>query len=578
MIRKIYFAFVFAALLGTTSMAFAQNNNDSADDQAELKTGRYSGTFDVTSTPKKKVLATLEILSVQEDFGYLKLRANLIFALGHHGSHEYISYEYATVVFDPETKKLSFDDTNQELVLLNVTLDGSMLKGKFLSAANGAEGQFNLYFKRSFDLPPIGSQPTEFQDDSNRTLSEQRTLSAAEKAKTFLQDSEVIKILAGDYRGKCDKNDVALQLLTSRSRQGQAPGRRNPFGQYDISGSWGTMSSSERNLGMRKSSAFTSGTYDFFTGELTLSGHPKAISCLVKGDSILCGKCLLKRSSSDLYFSTPIPGSLAAQLEDPPYFKRAFTLDRSKYEEITSDPDPSEISGIYSGYLHNEHLNIYQKMRINISAYYHQYYENGPKTLVFNTLSQLYFLGGEEKISYRFNKRTWLLSNNAMMIQGDPETFAVIRDWRKNLIILDWYSQNYGRIGTVELTRDETPVLPSEFVQVSSMASHFLGPKLKLKLKAKLSGRKDYEMSNPYFPLDILGEMSLNIDPGIILPIETGAYDFYTGAVVIRTKSGNSLYGSMNDTGSGLRLFLSGVNWLSYPVFEMNFEEYSRVK
>lgn len=563
MIRKTYYAFLFATLLCFSSTSFALNNNDNGSDELKLKTGRYSGTLDVTSIPEKKVLATLEIFSVQESFGPLKQKASLILALGNYDSHEYISYEYETVVFDPETKKLSFDDTNQELLLLNVTFDGSLLKGNFLSSANGTEGQFTLYFRRSFELLPTASQANDLQSET--------------MAKPF-NNSEVVQTLAGDYRGKCDGNDVALQLLTSRSRQGLAPGRRNPFGKYDITGNWGTMKSSERDLGMRKSSAFSSGSYDFFTGELSLNGHPKPLSCLVKNDSLLCGKCLLRRSSASLYFSTPIKRPPESKANGPSYFKRDFTIDRSKYQEITSAPEPSEISGVYSGYLHHERLNIYQKMRVNISAYYFQFYENAAKMLVFNMLSQLYFSGGEEKISYHFNRRTWLIPSKPMIIRGEPETYGVVREWRKNLIIMDWYSRNYGRVGTVELTKNETPALPSEFIQVPSMASDFLGPKLKLKLNAKLSGRRDWETNNPYFPLDILGDIALNADPGILLRIETGAYDFYTGAVVIRNKNGNSLYGSMNEQGSGLRLFLPGVNWLSYPVFEMKFEEYSRLR
>ncbi len=552
---------------------------DGHHDSTKLKLGRYAGQLEVSSNGKK-INAVLDLFYAQVEDEYPKLKAILKLTLGGFGSAEYVSYVYENVLFDPQAKTISFEIAGQDLIISSTMLHGDMLMGKFLSTSSGASGAFDLYFVRSFEVapgdetkPPTAPQkPGEGDHGGDHGGGGH----GGGRGGRDLDSNSVpigassVQALSGEYRGQCQKEQIILQIETMRSR-GSGERDVNPFAQNRIVGSWGHAARGN-NLGMRKGSVYSSGTYDFFNGRLALSGKPSNLQCEVQGASMQCGACTLRRTSSFEEIYSP------AKAGEVPYSERNFKLNRSKYALIEGTPEPKVIDGTYRGYLHHEHLNQYQPVTMNVVSFYYQKLPHSPRQLYLSGSAEVNFdqvAASSEKLTYRIDRRPWLYSNGGMVLEGTGEAFGVVKEWRDGLVILDWYSRNFGRVGTIELLKGELPQLPQGLASVPSITGTFKGG-YSIELRAVPTDSTEKEPDNPYYPMFVSGT-TLAKGSEVAIAIKDGVYDFYSGALTFENQFENYFFGKRVNADQ-LKLFFTGNNEFAYPIIEMKFTDFYRAK
>ena len=587
--RLQLFAALIALVLSVTASAQhggGDHGGGHGDHNIQLNMGRYYGDFRVEGT-NRKIRGVLDLLYAQDELQYPKLKAILKLVVGPFNSHEYVGFEYDTVLFDPVGKTLTFDVADQDVVLSNVMVHGEMLMGEFRSSSSGASGSFEVNFLRSYELPPISTEPPDEPGDScmpgdpcdgdgNSNSGEPPDEGHGDhflkRLSANLRSGEFVDRLSGEYRGQCNRELIVLQLATHRSL-GPEGTARDPFSQMQIRGSLGKAKLSGDMLGLRKVTAFDEGNFDFYTGSLVLHGSPTNLTCSVDNRGITCGECRL-RQTVDL----AAPFSFVTAGDEPPYSRRTFKLPRESYPAIVGTPEANDVAGQYLGYLHHEHSNQYQAVKLDVRAYYHQDRPHSPRQLYISPLAELYFgsQNSVEKILYKFEGRPWLYTEGGMVIEGaQEEAFGVVREWRKGMIILDWYSRTFGRVGTVELVKGATwPALPSGLPQIDGLAGLYVGPGFHVTLEAQVMPASERQPSNPFYPMLFSG-MTRVKGEGPMFRIEGGIYDFYTGAVDFWNGKDNLFFGS-RPSGDAMMLFPTGNNAFAFPVIDMRFDPHRK--
>lgn len=527
-----------------------------------LKYGRYKGKLRLPAR-KSQLNAVLDLFLVQEHDEYPKLKGILKVSVGGFQSSEYLTYVYEKISFDPDKKTLTFGADSEDILLTNVMVHGDMLMGTYRVQSANAEGPFTLDFDRPFNVPEESTAPGgpsdgggNHGDHSGHTG---HTLNGA-------LASQVVPSLAGEYAGQCDGRQVLLQLDTRRSRGGAGLGS-NPFNQYEITGRLGTLNDL---LGTIKSVIYHDGTFDPFSGALTLAGEPESMTCQVDTTgNMTCGKCQLSRKSSfeELVGFSP----------ELPIHERSYRLPRQGHPIFTEEPKAWQISGTYSGYLHHERSGLYQPVSLVLDAYYYSDRMHAPNQLYVTGQFELGFEGGAatEKVVYRLGKRPWLFSKGAMVLKGAGDGFGVVREWRAGLLIVDWYSTVFGRVGTMELVQGQLPTLPSGLRVVKGLSGTYIGPIYHLTLSLSPVASADDQPFNPYRLLKISGGTRVR-GTGPFNEIAGGVYDYYSGTISLDSKGAAYYLGKVDQ--EGIKLFITGYNMVTYPVLPFELGLYSPKK
>lgn len=537
MTRKILVTLFFLV----SAIAWAGDHEGDHDHGLPLKLGRYRGELMISGSPWK-VRALLDIFKVQVAGEYPKLTAILKLNFGGYGSPEYLSYAYDKISVDPQKKRLSFEVGSEDVTLSDVMVHDGMLMGRFRSGKTGTAGNFNLYWMRSFES---GQKPDSDEGDSLGQESFEKAIAS----------SSYLRAVAGQYEGVCGNQVSVLQIDARRSKT-ESLISVNSYDQNHLTGRLGKVSPQDPSRTLVKEVNFHAGSYDFYQGKLTLFGIPEDLKCTLTPEGWDCdGGCSFKRTHG--------PETLFGDLSQVPYFERTHKLDRSQFDLLGDDPAVEDVEGIYLGYLHHEHLDVYQPVKFNVLAFRNSDIMHSP--------NQLYVSGvlaasvGEslssEKLVYRFEQRPWLDSGGAMTLQGPSEGFGVVREWRNGFIAMDWYSKNFGRVGTIELVSSDLPVLPEGLKKMKAFDGEYLGENYFFKIMAGPAHGDADEPHNPFRPLAIHGFFQARYSGVTLKPryvVEDGIYDFYTGAISILGRDENYITGKVEE--SGLKLFVPGAN------------------
>ncbi len=496
---------------------------------AGLKVGRYVGDLSVPSSGKR-ILATLDLFVSQDNGDFPKLEAILKVNLGGYSSPEYVAYAYDKVMYDPDKMELTFDFEDQDVLISKLMIHGEHLMGDFRSVSSSTDGKVSLMFQAPTAklMPPmIGAKPS-------------------------------VSSLSGEYKGTCGGKEQLLQLEVTRSLS-DSTSVDHAFGQYDIHGRQTTVATG------LKETIYNSGSYNFYAGELLLYGFPSNLQCAVSGDDLSCGACQFKKVSG-LEELFPFQGV-------PLVFENKLKIDDSKYMALPNQPTEADLTGQYFGYLFHESTNRYQAMRFDVTAFKNREGMHTPNQLSITSVANLYFgdFDSIERIPLKFNARPWLVSDGAMRV-GDGESFGVIRSWKQGLITMDWFSRNYGRVGTVQLVLGEKPARPEGVNLIPSLSGNYISPLYHLQMSVGPNGEGSDEVHNAFHPLSLFGYYRLQGN-GPYNMIERGAYDFYSGYVWIEGRDESRFIGRVDD--QALKLFYTGFELIATGrMLKRNFSEY----
>lgn len=484
--------------------------------------------------------ATLDLVRVGDApeptyLGFFRMSA------GGFDSHEYVTLYYPNVRFDAATGTLTFGGGPEDTRLEGVTLTAAGIKGSVASDKEKVTTPFELEVDRGDGNPPIA-----------------------------FDGMPIASHLTGHYVAECGEQREVLQLEASRWR-GRRATDGSLFGGYRIYGRRGHFD--EVICGDRDkacvSDTYPSVSVDFLARTLELKND--GAECRVQGSKITCdGPCAFVKDAAT-------PHTVLDVVREEERHERTFHLPADDVAQ-----DPKGRGGQYYGYLHHEGRDAYQLIALNVKA--------APEVDLTGSDSKrgrehvaavatLYFGQGDssEFVAYRFKETLTpapgqLGAAAAVVFEGDGEAIFVVEDWSAKVVRGTWYGKTYGRVGTVELTRDLVPELDPRLPTVPSLAGLYRGDgwDFEIAASANLS-----EEPTAFYPLKIFGWARERLDSSRRRSIEDGAYDFYTGALAFRLDDGRTVLGQVG--AKGFELHWAPVPRLGSPLTTAEYRTFKRI-
>lgn len=467
---------LLGVLISPSQCAFAENENSVM--------GRYVGILHHKGIQRDQI-AKLDLIMSHTAQNQLQYMAVLTLHFGDFKSGEYVSYHYDNVRLNLAQGKLIFSETERPVMLETIRFGSGEIVAKVRSNWSGYVGE--LVVKKGAVAAPL---------------------------------FPLIEPIWGEYRGRCDRTEMVVQLYTYRSAA-DLTHMGNPFAAYETRGILGE-DGRVAQPGLCVMNHFRSADYNFFRERLILSGVSRDLVCRPLSDGLDCGGCRLLRVSGE----TRGPRALR-----PPGGPEAFPSDALGWGALED--------GAYLGYVHHEYLERFQLAELDITTFQTGLPgEEGGRRVSSN--AHLYFGPKEnaEYTFYRFEERAYPnpVVRQAVVLRNpkqDVDAVVQILSTEKDVIRGVWYSQIFGRVGTFELRKDgRLPELRAGATFMESITGEYESSQWNLDLRRMHSSGSPISTQNPFAPNVFSGAVYI---PGAEAPgkarITGGTYDFYTGRI-----------------------------------------------
>lgn len=549
---------------------------DSKKPGGELKMGKWVGTLKIDGS-KEAVAMTLDSFLFQPDDLKLFPRVHLLFkvSLGGYDGAEYQAEMFKDVQYDFNQGILSLDEPENELVInaLIYAQPKHHMEGRVQVRSSGVSGNMILVYQT--DEPEDGDA----------------------KAKTKDTADPFLLSLAGQYEGSCGKRQAVIQVTTAR---GISPADAIPYiglTRYAVTGRLG-LEDQELCAGTSISGRpvwctdryFSSGSFNFYTGRLLLTSGLGTEECDRSGDSLTCRIRIYDKTERCDFKKTAVT-TKSFKVYTRKY-KVAPTTDQKKPLPPVTPPESKDLvaalRGNFSGYLHHENSDRYQPLVLKVMPSTSTENPHIENNVYVSVISSLYFgksLTGESWPE-KYERRSFYLRPGYFLESKTEDSQLEILEWKMGYIRGNWYSHEYGFVGTFELVKSDTlPELTSSAKTVPPIAGKFRGP------KGRPGSQDDlwhYSVLVPNQPklanksfLFFQGELQLFTSvPWPRRNIIRGAYDFYSGsigwfgeglekdAIVMTT-------GRVEDD-AGMRLFWPSASKWGVGIFDFGLDAYRR--
>lgn len=487
---KTFFQVLALSILGFVShpspTSFAQ---DQAPNSARF--GRYLGVLKHAQIEQDQ-LVKLDFIVSRQTGSELQLIAILNVYFGDYNSSEYISYHFDKVTYNILTGTMVFDQPDQEITVVTDRFAGGSFEGHLRSTSSGSIGTLVM---------------------------QQEGIAKPERP--------LVQNLWGEYQAFCDGKQRIIQIQTHRSSNDSSR-MGNPFGSYEVSAQIAENDpKSCLNSKFCVVSTYTAGSYNYFQGNLDLSGSFDHQNCHVATDGLTCGSCNFARISKD--------GAKSSEYTYPIHAKPTTTdgaIDDDESDPAAETP-AAQLGGHYYGYVFHERLGIYQAVSLNLVTY-QKSADDGRPALYVSGVSSMYFGGFQslEAVTTRFNEREFpLLSPQIVLenIAGDADAIVQITQLGNGKAKGVWNSLLFGRVGTFELVQGKMPEPPLGTTVMPSIGGLYMNNDWSLDLRV-VRESSPISTVNPFFPLNFKGAFRL-INISANMKISDGSYDFYTGKV-----------------------------------------------
>lgn len=465
-------------------------------------------------------------------------------AAGGFDSHEYVTAYFAAIHFEAPTSNLVFGGGSDDFQIVDAKLEGHFLRA-------------------TIEVP-----------GEHVTLPLELTVDDGGDAVGF-DGLPIAGHLTGHYVADCYGQRESLQLEASRWR-GKRGTDTTSFGGYRVFGRHGKF---DEFMCGDKNQACVSDTYpdvkvQFFARTLQLSAKSND-SCDITGTSIACGDvCSFVKD-------TGTPHTVLDTAGDERQHPRAFHIPSAAAAAaidsgLGQTQEPKGRAGQYYGYVHHEGRDTYQLLALNVrSAPEIDIATGAAKSGEFVTaVATLYFGEGDssEFVAYRFKEAIAPAAGGPLVFEGDGEAIFVIDNWQGPSIQGTWYGKAFGRIGTVELTKNLVPPLGQGASIVQRLTGHYQGEgwEFEMAVSANLS-----EQTSDFYPLKIYGWARERLNNARRRTIEDGVFDFYTGAIAFKLDDGRTVLGRM--TTQGMELHWAPLPRLGSPVTTADFRAFQRI-
>lgn len=351
-----------------------------------------------------------------------------------------------------------------------------------------------------------------------------------------------IGVLSGEYVASCDGHQSSLQLEFSRWNRSLVTGASGFWPGAVLTGRLGVaaLDSCDDKSPRCVQKIFRAGTFDPFSGQLSLQSSTGDTTCHVNGSAVNCDSCSFSRAR-------PL---LAVQEQRPLFHARAEETVFDPGAPVDMETQPGRMDGSFYGYLHHESANGYQPFSLSLKY--------GADTSAYSAVSALYFgpATGNEFVAYRFDPVPARLFAGRVLLDGPGEAFLIVTATGEKGLSGLWYSKTHGRIGTVSLVRDNMPPLMVDGkLLVPGLGGNYSGDHWQLDIKVASNVS---EHQQEFYPLRMFGDARERGDSRKRRLIQDGTFDFYTGVVSLRLDDGRIIVGKVAE--KGLELF-----WPPWP-------------
>jgi len=530
--KKYFITLILVAISITTfgSENILDDDHNNHTMPVKLEQGHYFGNIEVDQQNQKFPLEADIFLESPEDLAqFPQLNVILKISLGSFNSTEYSTQVYKNVRYDFDNNILTLDEPSNDLI---VSAQVQSRNGR--THLQGSIWIRSIAKNATLDLELESDEP----GDSNQPISH------AEETIPYVTN------LQGQYVGQCKGKKATFQILTTRGLRNQDSREGKYLFDYEIVayfGYWQDGSDKSTPRPWTLYSTFAGGIYNFFNGKLFFHGPSSTgVQCIYMNSKLEC-KYQSREGSIPCQFE-PVKKTTAKYSK----YQRRFHLSPSA-EQLKDLPQPSPpsnseiikaLGGHFVGYLHHENYDRYQPVALHVVPSSSTDNPHNPNNIFVSSTSVLYFGTNPSElfISQRYEPRSFYMRPGFTLSAPGTDSFIVIDVWKNSFIRGVWYSHEFGRVGTIELIKNDTVDIIKEISNALPSTAKVVQP-----WQGEFQGDPSPDDNSVYrwFDIEFPNQPAERLESTVLYfgsymvgtsitpmkQIERGRYDPYTGAM-----------------------------------------------
>lgn len=498
------------------------------------KSGHYTGYMRIANAVTKTPVS-FELIPLNNRESPIVYRGHIKFSNGSHSGHEYASYNFEDSSFNTTNKSIGFLTLNG---LTSTTLTFKTA-GKFsgrIRVSTGQEAELTMLHESDADGDNI--------------------------AGVIYPELPVMTTITGEYKGSCGNDSAVLEVEAVKTR-GHSPDDAGELSGYLISGRFGqTDNDSCKGSEPCFRKFYPQGTFNMLSGKLTLKEEKSELQCTLTGATLDCGACKYRQQANSVY---------AILSTSEPEKTKPVSIIKGKSPKFDTN------RGQFYGYVHNARQNTYQLIAINIfdEAADSAQPADTPETSRVTGVATLYFGNGDsnEYIAYRMKTATVNRQDQRFFWDSDGEIVLKIITWKSDVMVGDWISKSYGRVGNFMVQKGKMPQMTEAISLLPKVSGIYASEDWEFEIAAysELS-----ENSQEIYPLNSYGWAKEKNPSARRRIIRKVSYDFYSGTIAFNLDDGRTIIGR-TDRDNMLMMWWPRVHYGATfsPIKPMKFERIS---
>jgi hypothetical protein len=470
------------------------------------KSGQLNGYLKIDAATTK-IPVSFELIPLRNKGDETTYKGHLKLSLGSYGGHEYASYNFEDTTFDSTSKLINF-----------MTLNGQTLLNLRFTSPERSVGSIRISTGQQAEL----------------TLVHESAQSNAEVLTNIYPNLTEAKTVTGDYRGQCGPEKAILEIEANKVR-GHSPDDAGELKGYQISARLGQsdVDTCKDRICFKK--FFPEGTFNMFSGQLSLKEGKTALDCRMTGSNITCGNCTFEQKPNSVY-------DLIAGKSNMQHKPASIVRDKSVSKDSSR--------GQFYGYVHNAKQNTYQLIAINI------FNEDALKAvegddklatpITVKGVATLYFGEGDsnEYIAYKMKDAAIDQKDQTFFWDSEGEILLKVMSWKNGYMVGDWISRAYGRVGNFMVQRQSIPTMTTEIKTIPKISGIYASDTWEFEIGSYSELSED---SQEIYPLNSNGWAKEKAPHARRRLIKKVNYDFYTGMVAFNLDDGRTIIGKANN-------------------------------
>lgn len=498
-------SFTLAAILTIAGCQSTKKTEESQLKSVEQlntpKAGHYTGYMRIADAVSKTPVS-FELIPLNNKEAPAVYRGHIKFSNGSHSGHEYVSYNF---------ENSSFNTTNNSIGFL--TLNGLTSMTLTYRSAAKSSGRIRISTGQEAELVLI------HESDST----------SGDVAAEVYPELPIAKTITGEYKGSCGNESAVMEIEAVKTR-GHSPDDAGELTGYLISGRFGQSDKDScKGSGPCFRRFFPQGTFNMLSGKLTLKEEKSELQCTLLGDTLDCGACKYQQQPNSVY---------AILSKEDQEKTKPVSIIKGKSPKFETN------RGQFYGYVHNARQNTYQLIAINI---FDESGDSGKSTAAADTsqvtgVATLYFGNGDsnEYIAYKMKPAAVSKNDQRFFWDSDGEIVLKIITWKSDVMVGDWISKSFGRVGNFMVQKGQMPQMTAAVSLLPKVSGIYASDEWEFEIAAysELS-----ENSQEIYPLNSYGWAKEKNPSARRRIIKKVSYDFYSGTIAFNLDDGRTIVG-----------------------------------